>query len=295
MIRVADELDPLFRGTPSRLFDCIEVNLGVLADSYHGSGTSLGIGATLRFRTYPSESRLPSIERPLTETLAVAEAVLGIKVLDDRAASPTNVLNGAIGTTWYAVADAFHLPWLPYFGHEHMRHSFLVERLADGCVITDGYENVTNWGRAKPGRWKLANDEFLMLRDLRLMTIVPSSRVLTSDLLPGLDQVEVASGYIDAYERCPDRAVALETLCRETWLLERARSLHAAFREHYGMSESIVVREHLARWARLVELVYITYRRVLRGRPEPIGYMAELATLLEEDLIIFGAQPSRLP
>src|SRR5579885_2130774 len=55
--------------------------------------------------------------------------------------------------------DAFFMPWLPYFGHEHQEHSFIIDGVnADERLlhIVDAYDNTTEWGKAQPIACELA-------------------------------------------------------------------------------------------------------------------------------------------
>lgn len=49
--------------------------------------------------------------------------------------------------------DAYLMPWLPYYGRQHMNHSFIVEAVDDGLLqVADAYYNQTPWGEAAPTR-----------------------------------------------------------------------------------------------------------------------------------------------
>ncbi|WP_046728620.1 hypothetical protein [Streptomyces humi] len=141
------------------LFDCLQVNLAVLADEWHGAGTHLRLGATLRFAPEAGDDGLPTVARTVEQHLADARSALGIAVraLHRTPATPGIPLDGGC----YVVSDAYHLPWVPYFRQRHMAHSFLAEADGVGGVrVVDGYHNETRWGSARPGLWTLPADEF---------------------------------------------------------------------------------------------------------------------------------------
>src|SRR4051794_11275226 len=82
--------------------DCIQVNLGVLADRFHGTDTHLRLGAPLRFDVRPLDSSpgaLPTVEPELDERLESAGRLLGLTTRERDAGDLT-------GGPLYAVADA---------------------------------------------------------------------------------------------------------------------------------------------------------------------------------------------
>lgn len=91
--------------------------------------------------------------------------------------------------------------------------------------------------------------------------------------------------YLAAYADHPDRAAALEQLSAETWLLARARALHARWRARLSLP---VDTEHLRSWDLVVEQSYLAHRRVARGRTEPPGVLDRLAAALAADAAAFA-------
>ena len=123
---------------PYELFDCLQVNIAVLADRWHGADTHLRLGSTLRFRPVTGDDGLPSVERTAEEYLADAQRGLGITVRALHRTPAADRLRPAEGC--YVVSDAYHLPWVPYFEQRHMDHSFLAEADdVDGVQVLDGY------------------------------------------------------------------------------------------------------------------------------------------------------------
>jgi acyl carrier protein len=186
------------------------------------------------------------------------------------------------GDLVYVVADAYELPWVPYFGQRHLDHSFL---LGADLTVIDAYANETPWGTAAPGRWKLSRDQ-LTVRRGEVIHFDRADAGLPRPVVTVEDRA--VDGYLAAYESCPDRLRALERLTLETWLLARSRKLHARFREHDGFPLDAEQREHLGRWDALVEQTYLAFRRVSRGRGEPAGVVRRLGDLLDADRAVFG-------
>ncbi|MFD7658935.1 phosphopantetheine-binding protein [Actinosynnema sp. NPDC059797] len=265
----------------AELLDCLQANLALLADRRHGPGRHLALGARLRFAPVPGPDGLPTVERTLDDHLLDARHLLGLAVTGRwEAATAADLPPDLV----YVVADAFHLPWVPYRGHEHMDHSFLVEAGPDGFAVHDAYHNDTRWGPARPGRWELSAAELSAAipdgaRVFRLEPVDPPAAVR-----PRQDHAEpdVVDAYVRAYREHPDRVAALGRLTLETWLLARSRRLHAACHD-----EPAAFEEHVRQWGALAEQTYLAYRRVARGRPEPPGVLPRLADLLAADRVVF--------
>ncbi|GAA3486960.1 acyl carrier protein [Streptomyces cremeus] len=281
----------------AELFDCLQVNLAAHADRLHGAGTHLLLGAGLRFRPAPGPLGLPTVERGVRAQLTEATRRLGLVAGEPHTAASAADLTPADGC--YVVADAFHLPWVPYYRQRHMEHSFLLENDGtDGVLIRDSYHNETPWGIAKPGRWTLTRQEFAAAVPgpalaVRLGAAQPGAGHGGSPAAaePETDFADPSAvdAYADAYRRHPDRVAALTRLTLETWLLARARALHAAYLCHTGrLPDGDAPRAHLTAWKKLTEQVYLAHRRVERGRPEPQGLTDRLAALLHADPRVFG-------
>ncbi|KUL37871.1 hypothetical protein ADL22_19710 [Streptomyces sp. NRRL F-4489] len=280
------------------LLDCIQANLAVLADHHHGPGAHLRLGAPLglRFRPRP-EDGLPTVDPPLTEQLATLPALVGLRVVRHTRLAPGELraeLSG--GGLRYVVADAYHLPWLPYHGRAHMPHSFLLAAGPDGWQITDAYRNETEWGPATPGHWVLPEEDLPGIGTAEVTDLAPDSLPPLADLPPAPDlDPAAAETYLAAYAACPDRAAAIRQLTVETWLLARARKLHATYRALYtGRAdgpEPGPEADHLRAWDKVVEQTYLAHRRVARGRAEPPGVLDRLRAVLAADRTVFGAVP----
>ncbi|MFM9368738.1 acyl carrier protein [Streptomyces sp. Da 82-17] len=277
-----------------RLFDCIQVNLALLADRWHGPGTSLYAGAALRFRPVPGPGGLPTVEEPTSGQLDRTARALGLVVRDRHGVGPGEELTAAEGR--YVVADAWHLPWVPYFGHRHMDHSFLLEPADGGAVVVDGYHNETPWGSARPVRRPISADDLAAAVPAGALAVTLAPAAAPAGAEPELDfaDAESRARYVAAYAEHDDRVAALDRLTLETWLLARSRRLHAAFRARTGtLPEG--AEDHVRAWESLAESVYVGYRRAERGRPEPRDLYVRLADRLDRDLDVFGAAAVRMP
>ncbi|MDY0816378.1 hypothetical protein [Kitasatospora purpeofusca] len=291
---------------PYELFDCLQVNLALLADRWHGAGTHLGLGATLRFTPVIGADGLPTVARTVEQHLADARSALGIEV---RSLHRTSGAAGIPLTEGcYVVADAYHLPWVPYFRRRHLEHSFLAETGGpdgpdgvigasgpDGVSVVDGYHNDTPWGSARPGLWTLSAQDLLaavpgpaLVAELAPATGGPGAVAATADLAGP----EAVDAYVDAYARHPDRNAALGRLTLETWFLARSRRLHAAFLAESGAAPDSAADAHVRAWGALTEQTYLAARRVERGRTEPPGLLPRLREQLHADGAVLGPAPA---
>ncbi|MFC7309287.1 hypothetical protein ACFQVC_34395 [Streptomyces monticola] len=297
-------LDPDTGSTGSvdcRIFDCVQVNLALLADRLHGPGAHLHLGAALRFRPVPGPGGLPTVEEPAAVQLERAARALGLTAGEHRTAAAGEPIAPAEGR--YVVADAYHLPWVPYFGQRHMDHSFLLEPIDDGDgddgdgdgdgsgIVVDGYHNETPWGSARPVRRVLSGAELAAAvpAGALVVTLTPGTRpAATGTSQLDFADEEVRDRYVAAYAGHEDRVAALDRLTLETWLLARSRRLHARFlAEHGALPDG--AEAHVQAWESLAEAVYLGYRRVERGRPEARDLTARLAAQLRGDVEVFGA------
>lgn len=284
-------------GVRAELLDCVQSNLAVLADHFHGAGTHLRLGSKLSSRWWPGADALPTVDPPVEEELAEAERALGLAVGERTTTTGAQLdrLGIAPGRIRYALADAHEMPWLPYFGQQHMAHSFLLIA-PDGpngpWTVVDAYDNDTQWGAAKPGSWTVTGADLAALTRLDLYDITARPD-LAARPEPRIDHVPMAD-YLAALDQATDRERALHRLTGDTWLLARSRRLHALFAADGGTLDEATAH-HVEGWDKLVTQAYVTYRRVVRGRPEPAGTVARLAELLEADRRIFPAPAAAAP
>ncbi|WIM99842.1 hypothetical protein ACTOB_003507 [Actinoplanes oblitus] len=287
-------LGTVLAGLPADLFDCFQVNLALLADLRHGPGTHLRLGAVLDFRPR-LDGGWWSVEPVQDAHLERSARLLGLQAGQRWSGCPADRVPELLGRRepLYVVADAYHLPWLPYAGHEHMPHSFLAGAHDGGVRVWDAYRNDTRYGPAVPGSWDLTEKELVAaLGDTAEVigftgTALPEPRPAVT--------LDDPAAFVDAYADAPDRPAAFARLTLQTWLLARSRRLHAAFR---GLDRA--VPDHLAAWQGLAQQTYVAWRMVQRGRPAPQAPLRRLGELLRRDRTVFATraaagEPWRLP
>ncbi|MFD9404418.1 acyl carrier protein [Streptomyces sp. NPDC060011] len=274
------------------LLDCLQVNLAVLADHFHGAGTHLRLGARLDLPVRLLPDGLPTADPTLDQRLGSAAPLAGLDPVHRIRLAGTELLDEATrhGDVLYVVADAFHLPWLPYYGNAHMDHSFLLTAGPQGLCVTDGYHIETRWGTASPGTHLLDPAVLAHLDFAEAVAFAPVPPAPATSTVAAYE----SGPYLTAYTTWPDRARALDQLSAETWLLARARKLHAAHRAQAAgrTTASEAERAHLTAWDKVVEQTYLAARRVSRGRAEPPGTVERLSELLAADHQVFAAAPS---
>ena len=152
-------------------------------------------------------------------------------------------------------------------------------------------------GAGQPGHWLLSAKDLAGIESADVLTLERTGEPLpAAPPVLSVDEAAVQE-YLDAYDACPDRPRAVEQLTVETWLLARARKLHAKYRaRRAGRSEETdAERAHLHAWDKVVEQTYLAHRRVARGRAEPPGLVDRLREALAADRTIFRAGPAVSP
>ena len=276
------------------LLDCLQANLAVLADRWHGPGAHLRLGATLSFQPRTEPGSLPTVEPTVDEQLASAQRLTGLHVAQRWPAvdgARLVELADAHGVL-YVLADAYHLPWVPYHRNRHLEHSFLVEPGDGGLTMTDAYFNDTPTGAARPCRRHLSPADLLAAlpdgAEVVRLTPGPPGEAPAPEVT-GFEDVE---HFRHAYAGAADRVAAFDALTLQTWLLARSRKLHSAYLDATGVPGGDARTAHLVRWDQLAEQTYLAARRVQRGRAEPPALLATLADILAADRAVFGAAPA---
>ncbi|MGW4162035.1 acyl carrier protein [Streptomyces sp. NPDC004788] len=271
--------------------DCLQANLAVLADHAHGGGAHLALGAPVGFETTPAGPE---------QRLAEAEELLGLRVTArrDRADGPLVRELLRDHAVLYVVGDAYTMPWVPYAGHEHMEHSFLLttddeDAEADTLTVIDAYHNDTPWGSARPGVWRLpAADLDAVLATkctaLALDATPPPALDTTAVLAANAAAMSAAGPRVDAYVTAVREALgdpdALDALVLDVWVLGRARTLHAAWLGTVPGVFADAAEEQAQAWRRYAAHTYVAARRARRGGAVPASVIDQLDRLLRTDM-----------
>jgi hypothetical protein len=269
--------------------DCLQTTFALITDHAHGPGTHLALGA---------QWGLPSPVPSLDVRLAQARDMLGLVPVKRRRNLAGQALRRVAmpGRYLYVIADAYHLPWLPYAGRQHMEHSFLIDSAADAhsdaFVVVDPYHNDTPWGPARPGAWEVTSARIdAAMAGAAALTVAPGSpprlnvpAVLASNAA-GL-QAEAVQQYMAGARSMASQAGALERLVLDIWVACRERLLHAVWLAslHRPPASAPEMAQLAEDWQRLAARSYIAVRRVSSGRAADAGLADELAMLLNRDV-----------
>src|SRR6185437_4537309 len=218
------------------------------------------------------------------------------------------------GSPVLLVGDAFHLPWLPYQGHEHMDHGFVLVALgtasegrgdaAGGDLIAhivDPYDNVTEWGTAKPLSTRLpVRDLDAALSGGRWAVLVPTAAsepvrpaaqvaANAAAILASADE-GLCQHFVERHRQAGLAGAASMSL--QTWLLARNRALHAMWLASLPsdvIAPSTAERFHAevcGGWQKAAEMAYVALRRVRSGRPAPPAAFAAVASAADAEAVL---------
>ena len=164
--RTADSYAPLLPRVDGAYLDCVSDDLALLLAAYGLSDVRTPFAQDWRFDLAELGSGPARIDLPPADQDDLLSQRTGWRprwrpvTSVERDAGEWQRSLGA-GEPVLLVGDAFCLPWLPYSGQEHMDHGFVLtglgaddraDRSADDLIayIADPYDNVTEWGAAKP-------------------------------------------------------------------------------------------------------------------------------------------------
>ncbi|GIE90976.1 acyl carrier protein [Actinoplanes regularis] len=288
---------PVLAGLHADLMDCIQVNLAAFADRAHGAGTHLALGALLRFDTVPGPGGVPIVGATVEQRLAEAADLLAVRVdqrFDDVTGARLREISAG-SAPLFVVADAYTMSWVPYAGHQHMEHSFLL-LAADGPVLVgDGYHNATPWGDIRPGVWRLPaagfDDAVPRATAMTLTAAAPPVLDRAAVLTENAVAMSAATGRIDRYlAALHEHREEPETAARlvlDVWLLGRSRALHAAWLGTYPEVDAAGQASAQAEsWSALAAQSYVAMRRASRGGAFPTAVLDRLGELLHEDVAL---------
>jgi acyl carrier protein len=264
---------PILQGLHATAMDCLQTSFALLADSAHGRGSHLALGAAWYFRARPDGSA----EAGPDERAEQARALLGLRT-DGRWMRLTGPqVRRLAGGYLYVTADAYDLPWCPYAGHEHMRHSFLAH--TDGgadadVLVVDGYHNDTAWGPARPGVWRLdvaefdaamANGAHALAVEAGPLPVLDVGAVLAGNAARRRDQHAAVSAYVDGIRAALGTPEGMHRFVLDVWLLGRERQLHEDWLAAVRPDARVDAQGEA--WRQLAARSYLARRRADAGRP----------------------------
>jgi hypothetical protein len=274
------------------LLDCLAVNVAVLLAWHGAADVRTPFAAKWRFRLRSDGTGASRPDLPPQDVTDDLRELTGWELEWQSAADLAGELPAwaaacGQGQPVLVVADAFDMPWVPYSGHEHMEHSFIIAGVGAGdLTVVDGYTNTTEWGAAQPvtttaGRAEIAG---LLAGPGRWSVVRPTGSALATSparlVRDNAEQIR-AAGEAGCYEVFLSHAAALvqagdlAPVALDTWLLARSRGLHARWLDSDAAAwVPATARQDFsttvtAAWTRAAEMSYIGLRRARSGRAVP--------------------------
>ncbi len=274
--------------------DCVSDDLALLLATRGVADVEAVFGQDWRFDVLDDDGPLPRPGLPPADQDDLIARRTGWRPRWRPATSPERDAQDwcaelSAGNPVLVVGDAYHLPWLPYAGREHMAHGFVIDGLSwdDGVLtahIADPYDNVTQWGHAQPMTTRQALGPLApALADGRWAVLVAAGQPRQAN--PGEQAAANAAAitraaadgsyqrFIDAHEESGVEEMA--SLALATWLLARNRALHArwlaglpAWQRPDWLAERFEA-EISGGWRRAMEMTYIALRRLRGGHAAP--------------------------
>ncbi len=146
----------LYDSIDSAYLDCYSVNLAVLLAYLGIEDTRAPFAHQWYFDFDPERNEgLPLImDRPIEDVIRQQTGCVTLTFSSQvgHVAADCCALLDQYGP-FLVLGDAYLMPWLPYFGHEHMVHSFIIVEVDHEKKlfhIVDAYNNKTEWGAALP-------------------------------------------------------------------------------------------------------------------------------------------------
>jgi hypothetical protein len=284
-----------FEGGDSHLLDCIEDNVAVLLRHAGVSEVRTPFACEWHF-AFTVERPMPSLHRSTLDARVerfTARRLRRATLAEDCVEQCRRLLPEAQALLLFG--DAYFMPWLPYFGADHLEHSFLVDAVSnDGHVrVVDAYCNRTEWGDARPveawvparalakivGALQTENrGHFITLEPLSHSRSVSAEEVLRDNarhMLRALSGEDALRAFATYYDSRAEEAASVKQFVLACWLAVRSRALHGLWlwdvsRAHPellppGFAERFRL-EVLRPWERVNEFAYVLWRRISQGK-----------------------------
>ncbi|WP_328611225.1 hypothetical protein OG943_19555 [Amycolatopsis sp. NBC_00345] len=300
----------------SEYLDCVSDDLALVLAHAGVADVRAPFAMDWRLRLTNEPDQLPKADLPPADQAEKLACRTGFTPLwrdiadvDDAVGQWRQFLAG--GHPLVLVGDAYHLPWLPYHGNEHIQHGFVleaIEALGGGpeelLHIVDPYDNATPWGRAVPTTTELPigdieaalpGGSWAVLSKVGEAQPVDLRRQLRDNALAitGAAAAGTPAQFVERHRELDSGCV--ENLALQAWLLARDRGLHhlwltdvAAELERIGLPElpGRFEAEVLRPWRRVTEMSYLALRRVQTGRAAPDGVLAAATTALANEAVL---------
>lgn len=304
-------------GLDNDLLDCLDDNIAALLRHQGVADVRTPFGCQWFFGFPPPDPRqdgpfpLPALRnQPLSGILAAGTG-FRLATPDVDAGGEERFCAEMLGDGRPVIVqgDAFLMPWLPYYGRQHMNHSFIVEAAGDGVLgIADAYCNKTEWGEAAPTRTVIPSGAlqplaetaraageppFLMLEpdgDPRPLDVAGVLRQNAGQIRRQLGERKLMTAFSRHYADAITAPGAAERFSLACWLIARDRALHARWLGDLaaaanpeldaGFADAFTERV-AAPWQQAVRFSYLLQRRVQAGKAAPDSAFAQIEGEIE--------------
>ncbi|MEU8001118.1 hypothetical protein AB0B66_08170 [Catellatospora sp. NPDC049111] len=276
--------------------NCDNAHLAALMQFYGAAAPSAPMGMQWHFA-------LPTTEQvPVTLRVAVLDAIAAeTGIVFDRHRVPidryydTVAASTAAGVPLIVYGDAFHMPWLPYFGNDSSAHPTILAGVVDDGEtfhLVEAYTNSTPWGRVVPGPASVTRQQFqtlvealpepqrgevIVLRErgsARPHDPADMLRANAEGILRHVEQGGELARYAEWGRAAIGERAAADLFDLGCWEVTRARSCHASWLVRLAADRPDLVTEELARrfatevdepWRRVSQFAFVNAQRVARG------------------------------
>jgi hypothetical protein len=223
----------------------------------------------------------------------------------------------AAGTPMIIYGDAFHMPWLPYFGNDSSAHPTILAGVSAGekFHIVEAYTNSTPWGRVVPGPATVTRAEFdtlvEALHPAQRGEVISLSARRAADPRPLREILRAnADGVLARVRDAGDMAAfagwarghagdatAMALYDLGCWEVTRARSCHASWLRRVagavpgalpeGFADRFAAEVDLP-WRRVSQFAFVNAQRVARGARPATASMELVEQLAVAEVALAG-------
>ncbi|MEV7190828.1 hypothetical protein AB0N81_03335 [Streptomyces sp. NPDC093510] len=280
--------------TDAPWLNCDNAHLAALQQFHGAADPSAAMGLQWSFELRSTDEVPVTLRVPVLESIARETGL----VFDRRQIALPGYYEAvtalvADGTPLIVYGDAFHMPWLPYFGNDSSAHpTILAGVTGDTFHIVEAYTNSTPWGRVVPGPAQVTRAEYEKLVEAlgpgQLGEVISLSSRGTARPTPPAEALRANAetilrlvgerGDLHAYAQwARDHADDTDAMARYDlgcWEVTRARSCHSAWLTRLAEARPELVPAGLARrfheeidlpWRRASQFAFVNAQRVAKG------------------------------
>lgn len=275
--------------------NCDNAHLAALQQFYGAASPADPMGSQWYFRLRTPDQVPETLRVPVLDAIAAMTGLVferGQLPMPEYYDRVREMVAG--GTPLIFYGDAYHMPWLPYFGNDSSAHPTVLHGVTGGELfhVVEAYTNSTPWGRVVPGPATVTREEFRTLVEALGPEQIGEVIWLRTRREPAPpDPVDVLRSNAEAIEDRighhgdlagwaqwgrdnadgPETAALFDLGC---WEVNRARSCHAAWLRRLAASSPRLLPPEMAErfaaeiaapWQRVSQFAYVNAQRVRKG------------------------------